>query len=129
MADPLRMPPTIAQLGLQPEFTLPGAVGLKTDRKAEEEKRVEHILERRELSSADASSVQDDVNRTVECKLLECPEFIHDEMMLLFPEVSVGRGELCVIILTEKTENDMTAWSSAVEEEREGLLANVSGCG
>ena len=64
--------------------------------------------------------------RTVECKLQECPELLHDEMMQLFPETSIGRGQLRLIILTERTDNDMTSWSPSVEEEREELLAHVS---
>lgn len=35
---------------------------------------------------------------------------------------------MTIITLSQKTENDMTSWSDAVEEERELLLANVNDC-
>lgn len=46
--------------------------------------------------------------------------------MLLFPGINVELGELRIITLSEKTENDMTGWSQSVEEEREELLGHVS---
>lgn len=119
--DPLCRPPGIAKLGLQPGFTLPGAVGTVPNIKVEEEK-FEKVLE--EISNAESKT---DVKRNVECKLQECPDFLHAEFMQLFPGVSVESGQLRVIILSEKTENDMTGWSPEVEEEREELLAHFVG--
>ena len=34
-------------------------------------------------------------------------------------------GSLTVVALSEKTVNDMTAWSALVQEEREALLEHV----
>lgn len=62
----------------------------------------------------------------MECRLHECPRVLHDEFMLLFPGINVELGELRIITLSEKTENDMTGWSQSVEEEREELLGHVS---
>lgn len=42
----------------------------------------------------------------------------------LFPEVTVKN--VTVLTVTQKTNNDMTAWSQEVEDEREMLLENVS---
>ncbi len=113
------MPTGIAHLGLQPGLVLPGAVGVKptdSDNK--------FVINTDEINF-DTLELIDDSNRTVECKLQECPAFLHDEMMQLFPETTITRGELRIIILTEKTQNDMTSWSPAVEEEREKLLEHV----
>lgn len=58
---------------------------------------------------------------TVECLAQDCPEGLHSGFMLLFPGVS-AISQLTVITLSEHTINDMTGWSSAIEEEREQLL-------
>ena len=117
-SDPLRMPTGIAHLGLLPGLVLPGAVGVAT---------ADNITVPMNSQEIDCDTFQDidDSNRTVECKLQECPEFIHDEMMQLFPDTTITRGDLRILILTEKTQNDMTSWSPAVEEEREKLLEHV----
>ena len=47
-------------------------------------------------------------------------------MLELFPGAKLKSEMLCVITLSEKSENDMTSWSMAVEEEREKLLEQVS---
>ena len=61
----------------------------------------------------------------VECLVQECPSSLHAGFLQLFPGVSLNSGRLTVITLSEKTEHDMTAWSSAVEDEREQLLEQV----
>ena len=61
----------------------------------------------------------------VECLVQECPPSLHAGFLQLFPGVSLNAGRLTVITLTEKTVHDMTAWSSAVEDEREQLLEEV----
>lgn len=35
-------------------------------------------------------------------------------------------GQLTVVSISQHTQNDMSAWSPDVEEEREGLMASVS---
>lgn len=42
----------------------------------------------------------------------------------MFPEAPVC--DMTVVTVTQKTENDMTAWSAAVEQERDQMLASVS---
>lgn len=115
-------------MGLQPGLVLPGTVGVPESLRYHKELNEEQQLLENEACELTSATTENDeaALRTVECKLQECPEFIHDEMMQLFPEVEVGKGELRLIILTEKTINDMTSWSPAVEDEREELLAHVS---
>ena len=68
------------------------------------------------------SSVSDKPQGTVECLVQECPSFLQKGMLELFPGAKLKSEKLCMITLSEKTENDMTSWSMAVEEEREKLL-------
>ena len=35
-------------------------------------------------------------------------------------------GQLTVVSISQRTENDMSAWSPDVEDERDNLMANVS---
>lgn len=42
----------------------------------------------------------------------------------MFPEAP--SSSMMVLTVTQRTENDMTAWSEEVEQEREQLLAKVS---
>lgn len=51
------------------------------------------------------------------------------EFQGLFPDRDLSTSNLTIITLSQKTENDMTSWSAAVEEERELLLTNVKDCG
>ncbi len=113
------MPLAVAQFHTHPCLPLPGTVGM-----------TELLAKQQQQDSSKEAAITeietDGGERTVECKLQECPELLHDEMMQLFPETSIGRGQLRLIILTERTDNDMTSWSPSVEEEREELLAHVS---
>lgn len=59
----------------------------------------------------------------VEVSVSQCPEFLREGFLLLFPGESVEA--LSVMTITEHTHNDMTSWSSAVEAEREELAAHV----
>ena len=46
--------------------------------------------------------------------------------MELFPEGELIDDRLTVITLCQKTKNDMSGWSSSVEEERDELTSYVS---
>lgn len=48
----------------------------------------------------------------------------HTEFALMFPEAP--SSGMTVLTVTQRTENDMTAWSEEVDQEREQLLAKVS---
>ena len=43
----------------------------------------------------------------------------------LFPDRDFSSGPLVVVAISQKTENDMTSWSSDVENEREDLTQLV----
>lgn len=45
----------------------------------------------------------------------------------MFPDVV--SNNITVLTVTQKTVNDMTGWSEEVENEREGLIENVSHIG
>ncbi|XP_057708684.1 cobalamin trafficking protein CblD isoform X1 [Corythoichthys intestinalis] len=63
---------------------------------------------------------QDFANSCVECVIQSCPEKLKKDLQNLFPEAP--NSDVTVITVSHKTKNDMTAWSSAVEEERAHLL-------
>jgi len=45
--------------------------------------------------------------------------------MELFPDIAVHQGQLTVISISQRTKNDMSAWSAEVEDERDNLMASV----
>jgi len=59
-------------------------------------------------------------NSTVECAIQSCPELLKRDLQSMFPEAPPS--QLMVVTVTQKTENDMTAWCSEVEQEREQML-------
>lgn len=66
-------------------------------------------------------------NGTVECIVHEVPAFLLANLLHLFPGVSLqDKEKLSVMVLSQRTVNDMTSWSVEVEEEREQLLEYVS---
>ncbi|XP_056894251.1 methylmalonic aciduria and homocystinuria type D homolog, mitochondrial-like [Takifugu flavidus] len=57
---------------------------------------------------------------TVECAIQLCPEQLKNDLQCIFPEApSPG---MTVVTVTQKTQNDMTSWCFAVEQEREQML-------
>ncbi|XP_051566350.1 methylmalonic aciduria and homocystinuria type D homolog, mitochondrial-like isoform X2 [Myxocyprinus asiaticus] len=57
----------------------------------------------------------------VECAVQSCPELLKKDFELMFPEApSTG---MMVVTVTQRTQNDMTAWTEKVDQEREQLLA------
>ena len=53
------------------------------------------------------SSVSDKPQGTIECLVQECPNFLLKGMLELFLGVKLKSEKLCVIALSEKTENDI----------------------
>ncbi|CAF95981.1 unnamed protein product, partial [Tetraodon nigroviridis] len=58
---------------------------------------------------------------TVECAVQFCPDQLRDDFRCIFPEAP--SSGMTVVTVTQKTQNDMTSWSCAVEQEREQMLA------
>ncbi|CAM9940856.1 unnamed protein product [Lampetra planeri] len=58
----------------------------------------------------------------VECVVQGCPELLQRDFATMFPEAP--NSDLTVITVTQKTQNNMTAWSPDVEEERDRLMQN-----
>ena len=56
----------------------------------------------------------------VECAIQTCPELRRKDFESLFPEVA--NSKLIILIVTQKTKNNMTVQSEEVETEREVLL-------
>ncbi|KAJ8282622.1 hypothetical protein COCON_G00051410 [Conger conger] len=56
----------------------------------------------------------------VECAIQSCPELLKKDFESMFPEAP--SNAMTVVTVTQKTQNDMTAWCEAVDEEREQLL-------
>lgn len=57
----------------------------------------------------------------LECVAHECSQLFIREFQDLFPGHSLDKG-LTIVTLSQKTINDMSAWTSKVEEERDLLL-------
>ncbi|XP_061547679.1 metabolism of cobalamin associated Db isoform X3 [Phycodurus eques] len=62
---------------------------------------------------------------SVECLIQSCPEKLKQDLKYLFPEAP--SSHVTVVTVTQKTKNDMTAWCSAVEEERDHMLDKFFG--
>ncbi|XP_059145600.1 cobalamin trafficking protein CblD-like [Physella acuta] len=58
----------------------------------------------------------------LEYRAHNCPTLLRKEFKELFPQRNIMDGTLVIITISLKTENDMTIWSSEVEQEREKLL-------
>ncbi|KAK3544024.1 hypothetical protein QTP70_035035 [Hemibagrus guttatus] len=79
--------------------------------------------------NSEASTVLDKVDSAeqyfnhsrVECAIQSCPELLKKDFALMFPEAP--SSGMMVLTVTQRTENDMTAWSEEVDQEREQLLA------
>ena len=61
----------------------------------------------------------------MECSVQQCPGFLHHSFMELFPDIAMHQGQLTVISISQRTKNDMSAWSAEVEDERDNLMASV----
>nr|XP_020515743.1 methylmalonic aciduria and homocystinuria type D homolog, mitochondrial-like isoform X2 [Labrus bergylta] len=56
----------------------------------------------------------------VECVIQTCPELLKRDFLSMFPEAPPS--QMMAVTVTQRTKNDMSSWSSEVEEEREEML-------
>ncbi|KAL0963913.1 hypothetical protein UPYG_G00315280 [Umbra pygmaea] len=81
-----------------------------------------------EFQGNEASTPEQNVNRaeqyfdnsSVECAIQSCPELLKKDFESMFPEAP--NNSMTVVTVTQKTQNDMTAWSEEVDKERELML-------
>ncbi|XP_029491247.1 cobalamin trafficking protein CblD [Oncorhynchus nerka] len=59
-------------------------------------------------------------NSNVECAIQSCPELLKKDFESMFPEAP--NNGMTVVTVTQKTQNDMTAWCVEVDKERELML-------
>ncbi|TRY59292.1 hypothetical protein DNTS_016368, partial [Danionella cerebrum] len=71
-----------------------------------------------ELDEIDITSTENDVGKVENF-------FDHSNFESMFPEAP--SSEMMLVTVTQKTQNDMTAWTEQVDEEREELLARNEG--
>uniref|UniRef100_A0A8C7KVS7 Metabolism of cobalamin associated Db n=1 Tax=Oncorhynchus kisutch TaxID=8019 RepID=A0A8C7KVS7_ONCKI len=64
-------------------------------------------------------------NSNVECAIQSCPELLKKDFESMFPEAP--NNGMTVVTVTQKTQNDMTAWCEEVDKERELMLDKFFG--
>lgn len=134
-----------------PQFPLPGNVGIDLTQLPQPAKK-ECGTQRQTLAEALLELESDDIRKaviidsyskdfvenyeeavetendsssgSVECSVQQCPSFLHQSFMELFPGIGIQIGQLTVVSISQHTRNDMSAWSPDVEEERESLMAS-----
>ncbi|XP_077979071.1 cobalamin trafficking protein CblD-like [Glandiceps talaboti] len=108
-----------------PEVCLPVELNIKTLPTAHEKQVI--VMEQFFLSDEGKAMTEQSeqssksIENVLECIAVECPKKLKKGFMELFPEAGIGNDGLTVITLCQKTVNDMSGWSPAVEEERNDL--------
>ncbi|XP_046580409.1 LOW QUALITY PROTEIN: cobalamin trafficking protein CblD-like [Haliotis rubra] len=59
----------------------------------------------------------------LECVAQDCPHILRKDFTDLFPGHDIMEGAFTVITISQRTQHDMTGWSTQVDIERETLLA------
>lgn len=96
---------SVSEVGMQPLLGMPSAIESEPE------------TERHPVSRCETA---------VECILQECPAFLQRSFMELFPDApNPGHNLLTILTLSQRTRNDMTAWSPTIETERDELLEHV----
>uniref|UniRef100_A0A0M3HVS0 Methylmalonic aciduria and homocystinuria type D-like protein, mitochondrial n=1 Tax=Ascaris lumbricoides TaxID=6252 RepID=A0A0M3HVS0_ASCLU len=64
--------------------------------------------------------------KSIELTASECPRLLKKDLKELFPGIDLSQRDICVINLTQKTDTDMSAWSTEMEIERMQLTSAAS---
>ncbi|XP_071157569.1 cobalamin trafficking protein CblD-like isoform X2 [Mytilus edulis] len=135
---------------LDKRFPLPGHVGLKNNSvkttmvtqpvlyrepvnidefltKNNLEKRQQEVFQQAQEVIEDQFLGEPSPGDNLECIAQQCPDRLKRDVQDLFPERDLKKTNLTVIVISQKTTNDMSGWSEEVEEERENLLAEFLG--
>ncbi|VDI30719.1 Hypothetical predicted protein [Mytilus galloprovincialis] len=134
---------------LDKRFPLPGHVGLKNNSvkttmvtqpvlyrepvnidefltKNNLEKRQQEVFQQAQEVIEDQFLGEPSPGDNLECIAQQCPDRLKRDVQDLFPERDLKKTNLTVIVISQKTTNDMSGWSEEVEEERENLLAEFN---
>lgn len=77
-----------------------------------------------EETTEESSHLSPNADELLECVAYECPQIMRKDFADLFPWMDIMHGHFTIITVCQKTREDMTGWSLAVEEEREKLLGS-----
>ena len=129
MTTPTATPTTSCSVPL-PSATPDTATNEEDLLRSNEDGEEEVEEEEEEMVRSFLSGIRNKPDGTVECVVQMVPDFLVANLLQLFPGVMLKEREmLSVIVLSQRTVNDMTSWSTEVEQEREQLLEYVRGVG
>nr|CAB3263877.1 methylmalonic aciduria and homocystinuria type D homolog, mitochondrial-like [Phallusia mammillata] len=86
------------------------------------------FLDENEKTSVESGDVTETIilkyfeGATVELAIQDCPKVLQRDITSMF--MNMPKKKITVITITQKTQNDMSAWNQHVEEERDKLLQN-----
>lgn len=79
------------------------------------------IVHDRMIETDEEYSATDEDPSEIELKAQTCPKVLCRDLQSLFPDRDLMSGDLVVVTITHRTDNDMSSWSSEVDEEREEM--------
>ncbi|MFH4978359.1 hypothetical protein AB6A40_005068 [Gnathostoma spinigerum] len=126
-------------LGPDKRFPLPGDVSSQASYSMEMSKKsemvepkvaapsmtVNELLEKsvNDIKRAPVTGGNSFAEKNVEMKAVECPKLLKKDLRELFPGMDFTNQEISVLNVTQKSNNDMSAWSIDMEVERMQLTA------
>ncbi|XP_074658975.1 cobalamin trafficking protein CblD-like isoform X2 [Tubulanus polymorphus] len=77
----------------------------------------------REAEEMEQILTEPSMSDVMECVVQDCPKLLKKDFADLFPDRDITSRPLTVITISQKSENDMSAWNEDIEMEREELLS------